>query len=181
VIDEAIILGSQGDYDWLISEHTLDELLDLCPDVVLGKYVAVTSFDSGPLCPTDKEKATGWQSRNGIAYSPRVADVSTLPHDLFDEWYVFDCAADLGELADPHENVFEQLMQKGRVRAFVNFGESFALHRKESEALMSLFWQQFDLIQPESYIGDGDCLNFVTKNKQMFNNVVEVLSKSPAE
>jgi hypothetical protein len=35
------------------------DLLQLCPEVVLGKYIAITSFDSGPLAPTDEETG-GW-------------------------------------------------------------------------------------------------------------------------
>jgi len=101
--------GSHGDYEWLVTEHTLGDLLRLCPEIVLGKHIAVTSLDSGPLSLSEQEKAAGWESRKGIAYSPKLTGVENLPHDLFDEWYVFENPKDLGELADPQTNIFERI------------------------------------------------------------------------
>jgi hypothetical protein len=43
-------VGSQGSYQWLVTEEDFD-LLQLCPEIVLGKYVAITSIDSGELIP----------------------------------------------------------------------------------------------------------------------------------
>ena len=52
--------GSHGAYQWLTTTgHDFDSLLTLCPAPVLGKYVAVTSFDSGSLSLNDEEKAAG--------------------------------------------------------------------------------------------------------------------------
>ena len=81
--------GSHGAYQWLVAEHHLTDLIGLCPEIVLGKYIAVTSCDSGPLILNTEELTTGWESRKGIAYSPRVLDVDTLPREQFDEWYLF--------------------------------------------------------------------------------------------
>jgi len=69
-----LTVGSQGVYEWLVTDQQFD-LLRICSDVVLGKYVAITSFDSSPLVLTDEEKAAGWQSRSNIAYSPKVQSV----------------------------------------------------------------------------------------------------------
>ena len=88
-------VGSQGSYEWLVTDENF-ELLQLCPEIVLGKYVAVTSIDSGQLIPTDKETAAGWQSRAKIAYSPKIENAQDLPHDGWDEWYVFNTPTDLG-------------------------------------------------------------------------------------
>jgi len=173
-----IVLGSRGDYDWLVSEHTLDDLLRLCPEIVLGKYLAVTSFDSGSLSLSSEEEASGWQMRKGIAYSPKVAAIESLPHDLFDEWYIFSQPPDLGELGDPKTNIFEDPFREGHVRAFVNFG-GFAFHRQEMQTMTSMFWEQFGLIRPESYIGDGDFLNVATRDKRLFDLVRDALTKHP--
>jgi hypothetical protein len=51
-------VGAQGRYEWLVTDENFD-LLQLCPEIVLGKYVAVTSMDSGQLIPTDRESALG--------------------------------------------------------------------------------------------------------------------------
>ena len=97
-------VGSQAEYEWLVTDRQFD-LLQICPDVVLGKYIAITSFDSGPLVLTDEEKTAGWESRSNIAYSPKIQEVASLPRDQYDEWYIFDRSVDLGT-SHLEENVF---------------------------------------------------------------------------
>src|ERR1700756_4414745 len=75
-----VTVGVHDEYEWLASEHCLDDLLKLCPEIVLGKYIAVTSVDSGHYFPTREELAAGWENRGGIAYSPIVEKVEALPH-----------------------------------------------------------------------------------------------------
>jgi hypothetical protein len=81
-------------------------LLQICPEVALGKYIAITSIDSGTLVPTDEEKADGWESRGQIAYCPKVESVESLPRAGYDEWYIFGSPA---ALSTSHlaKNVFE--------------------------------------------------------------------------
>ena len=44
---EAILTGSRGSYWWLTSsEAYMGTLVQLCPEVILGRYLAVTSIDS---------------------------------------------------------------------------------------------------------------------------------------
>lgn len=45
-----LTVGSRGLYEWLVTDQQFD-LLQICPEVVLGKYIAITSIDSGPLVP----------------------------------------------------------------------------------------------------------------------------------
>lgn len=122
-----LTVGSQGLYEWLVTDENFD-LLQLCQEVVLGKYVAITSIDSGPLVPTDKQTAAGWQSRGKIAYSPKIQNAEELPRGGWDEWYVFDNPTDLGT-SHLAENIFEVPQEKGHVSVFVNYG--FALHLPE--------------------------------------------------
>ena len=50
------IVGSQGEYQWLtMVDRDISALLRLCPDVVLGKYLAVTSIDGGTPRLTEQE------------------------------------------------------------------------------------------------------------------------------
>jgi hypothetical protein len=158
-------------------QHDLDSLLRRCPQALLGKYIAVTSQDSGPLTPTEEERRAGWQTRNEIAYSPPVQSAEGLPHGKcggFDEWYVFESPFDLRELW--HGNVFEAPLTSGQVSTFVNF-LGFALHNPEVEDLVSLFWKQLDWIQPESYFADGNAfLTFVTRDKDLFAAVRQAVS-----
>lgn len=86
-------VGSHGSYKWLVTDEDSD-LLELCPEIVLGKYVAVTSIDSGPLVPTDREMIAGWRSRAKIAYSPKIENAEQLPREGWDEWYIFHTPTD---------------------------------------------------------------------------------------
>ncbi len=173
----SVYTGDHGEYGWLASDdHDIASLLRLCPEVVLDKYVAITSFDSGPLGLNEDEKQAGWLSVEEIAYSPRIKNVQNLPHDLYDEWYVFCEPRRIGTLARRDKNIFEEPLREGQVRDFVNFG-AFHLHRPDMKALTDLFWQQLPWISPESYIADGECLAFVSLNNGLFSRVKEALSQ----
>ena len=160
-------VGSQGTYEWLVTDKNF-ELLQLCPEIVLGKYVAVTSIDSGQLIPTDKETAAGWQSRAKIAYSPKIENAQDLPHDGWDEWYIFNTPTDLGT-SHLAENIFEVPQEQGHLSVLVNYG--FALYPPERASLADLFWPQLARIGPESYVANNDYLTFVSVNKALFASV----------
>lgn len=162
-----LTVGSQGDYEWLVTDEKFD-LLQLCPEVVLGKYVAVTSIDSSEFVPTEKETAAGWQSHGKIAYSPKIRRADDLPREAWDEWYIFSDPADLGK-SYLQENVFQVPQGKGHLSVFVNY--CFALHQPEMNSLVTLFWQQMEWVRPESYMADNDYLNFVSMNKALFASV----------
>jgi hypothetical protein len=179
----AAATGSHGAYRWLTAaQHELDTLLRRCPQAVVGKYVAVTSLDSGPMVLTDGEKRSGWRSQNEIAYSPQIKSAEEGRTERspggcasYNEWYVFTSPFDLGALW--HGNVFEAPMTPGQVCTFVNFGPGFDLHNPEMASLVSLFWKQLDWIQPESYIADADTLlTFVSRNEETFVSVHNALS-----
>src|SRR5262249_22002974 len=117
-IDSMLTFGSHGRYEWLATDNHELDLLQVCPEIVLGKYVAITSIDSGVLALNETEKAAGWESRGKIAYSPKVHVLENLPRDGWDEWYVFDKPTDLGT-SHLAENIFEVPDEHGQVRVFV--------------------------------------------------------------
>jgi len=162
-----LTVGSEGHYEWLVTDQQFD-LLQLCPEVVLGKYVAITSIDSGALVPTDKEAAAGWESRGKIAYSPKIQNVEDIRSEGWDEWYIFNNPTDLGT-SHLGENIFEAPKGQGHVSVFVN--HNLAFHLSEMKSLATLFWQQIARIQPESYVADNEYLNFVSANKAFFARV----------
>jgi hypothetical protein len=166
-----LAVGSQGFYEWLVTDQQFD-VLQICPEVVLGKYIAITSIDSAPVALTDREVSAGWESRGQVAYSPKVESVRSLPRAGFDEWYVFASPTDLGT-SHLEENVFEVPQEQGHVSVFVNY--CFALHRPEMKDLATRFWKQIEWIRPESYIADGDHLNFVSMDKTFFANVLDAV------
>ncbi len=160
-------VGSHNSYKWLVTDENFD-LLGLCPEIVLGKYVAVTSIDSGQLVPTEKEMAQGWQSRAKIAYSARIENAKELPRAGWDEWYIFTTPTDLGT-SHLAENIFEVPQEQGHLSVLVNYG--FALHPPERAKLANLFWPQMAWVLPESYVADNDFLTFVTMNEALFARV----------
>lgn len=166
-----LTFGSQGIYEWLVTDDQFVDVL-ICPEIVVGKYVAITSIDSGVLALNDTEKVGGWKSRGKIAYSPKVEVVEKLPQDGWDEWYVFATEVDMGT-SHLGENIFEVPDEPGQVRVFVNY--CFAPHLPKMSDLAVLFWRQLEWIRPESYVADNDYLTFVSANKTLFAAVREAV------
>ena len=119
-----MVTGSHGNYRWLVTDRQFD-LLEICPEIVLDKYVAITSIDSGVLQLTDKNKTAGWQSNGNIGYSPKIKNATTVPSDGWSEWYIFEAPTDLG-VSHLEENIFEVPHDAGHVSVFVNYCFCFA-------------------------------------------------------
>jgi hypothetical protein len=171
--DHLLQTGSTNYYQWLVSTDRQLDVLECCPDVVLGKYVAITSFDSGALRLTEGQRSAGWVSRGEIAYSPEIQHVNMVPQAYFSELYVFGAPTNLGVLADPSTNIFESEMQQGQVHTFVNF--DFGFHDPEYADLAHMFWRQLGWMKAESYLAQNDYLIFVTANARVFAPVYEAL------
>lgn len=162
--------GTYEQYRWLVwLDQRLDELLTACPEIVQAKYVVVTSFDSGPLTVSDEEQQQGWSQGGEYAYSPRVQSPDDLIYDQYDEWYVF-----------PQPTTLEQ------VEVFVSY-IGFQLqpgldnpHLENIRQLETRFWQQLQVVAPESYVAEGDCLIFVTQNRALFERVYQWATRDPA-
>jgi hypothetical protein len=83
--------GSHGRYSWLVSRRMgIGHLLEHGPQAVLGRYLVITSFDSGPLALNETERGMGWQVDGQLTYTNKLTSIETLPHDSFDEWYAFN-------------------------------------------------------------------------------------------
>jgi len=179
------IVGAHGDYRWLtLVGRDISELLCVCPEVVLDKYLAVTSIDSGALQLTDQEKNDGWwttesakvfrgsswgdrEDRNDwkVAYSPRLNSIHGLPNEThdeccegFDEWYVFDRTAPVEE-----------------IESFVNW-LGFRLCDPEWKWCADRFWDQMARLKPETYVANGTDFTFVTRNTDLFTKVLAAFS-----
>jgi hypothetical protein len=178
------IVGSHEEYQWLTTvDYDITGLLELCSDVVLSKYLAVTRRDGSSLQLTDEELTDGWWTTDvakvfqgtswgppeyrddwKVAYSPRLTSSHGLPNETrercggYDEWYVF-----------------EREVAAGEIEAFVNW-VGFRLYDPEFQWCADRFWQQMDRLAPESYIGDADVLTFVTRNSALFTNVLTALA-----
>ena len=178
-------MGIHGEYQWLETDHRLSEFESLCPEAIVGKYIAITAVDSGGFQPSPEDEGNGWREAGGIAYSPVVEAVAFLPKNCccrecygFDEWLVFrDHPGSLGAISD--ENVFEANVGPGQIFRFINFG-GFRLSSEVMKPVSDLFWAQMDWVHPESYIGDGqECLIFASRNSTLFREVEATLRDSP--
>ncbi|MCC6537963.1 MAG: hypothetical protein IT162_10460 [Bryobacterales bacterium] len=177
--------GANGAYSWLEVDACLLEFVKLCPEVVLGKWLVVTSVDSGQFMPGEAECAQGWIAAHGLAYSPRVDSLTMLPEALCghgccgcDEWYVFDAPPEpLGSLW--HDNVFEMPIKHGQVFACINF-IGFQYSSAPHEPIAELFWRQVEWMQPESHVGENNAgLLFATRNAALFADVCQRLAGCP--
>jgi hypothetical protein len=181
LMDEGIHTGTHGGYRWLTStEHYSGTILQRCPEVFLQRYVAVTSVDGGVMHITDAQRASGWELRRGIGYSPKLDNVADIPYQLdgpdapgYDEFYVFEARRDLGERLQGNIFVEQFAPTPGRTAVFVSWG-AFVLHRPDRgvQILIDLFWPQLERLNPESYIADGmECLTFISRDKELFDLV----------
>jgi hypothetical protein len=181
------IVGSRAEYQWLsMAECDISKLLRLCLDVVLGKYLAVTSIDGTTLQLTDQEKSNGWSTPEDakvfrgtswsspeyrdewkVAYSSRLTSIHGLPNEThescagFNEWYTFD-----------------QPMAAGEMEVFVNW-MGFRLYDPQYKWAAARFWEQMTRLAPESYIGDGTVFTFVTRSAALFAGALAAFSANP--
>ena len=52
--------GKRGEYQWLVSDQMdIHRLLEILPEVALGKCLAISLFDSGPLVLPMRSEARG--------------------------------------------------------------------------------------------------------------------------
>lgn len=175
----SLATGTNDSYHWLSTHRPYNDqfskLCQLCPDVFLNKYLAVTSCDSGPLDLSHSLRSTGWTQRGGISYSPRIEALAMLPvHDLWDEWYVFERSVDLGQIRQG--NIFEHPVSVGEVEVFVNF-YNFGLNSPKVWDLVARFWRQLEWIRPDAYLAQSDpgFFTFVTPHEELFRAALQKL------
>jgi len=103
--------GKRGEYRWLTcaNDTYMGTIVNRCPEVLLGRYVAITSIESGVPRLTEQQQQAGWECRGGVAYSRAIQSVDELFYQRdgsdspgYDEWYVFETSVDLGEISLNH-------------------------------------------------------------------------------
>lgn len=162
--------GVQGEYRWLeTSAHEIYDVLQVCPAVAAKKNVVITAFDSGPPLLTENEIQRGWQFSGRSMHIPVGDNVSAIPFEIFNEWYIFDSSAPLIDM-----KVFAKYewFTLGPAQAiYSRSGNAFDLKR-----MQRWFWQEIEQIRPESYLSRSNKLKFVTRNPEYFNQVLRGLS-----
>jgi hypothetical protein len=133
------------------TDGDLKNLVLSCPELVLGRHVAIASCDSGPYRPTNDELAAGWWSTGGLAVSPIVEAVSRLPMPGFDEWYVYDTRVRF----EPHANFVNRL--------------GFSAFNIDDE-YTDAFWRQVVTLAPLHVLGSGTSgLFLATRDHALFD------------
>lgn len=164
-----MVSGRYGPYGWIVwNAQSLGDLLATFPDLLLLKYLVITSFDSGPLTLSDDERRTGWTTHATFAHSPQITPHIEPPYDQYDEWYVF-----------------EQPTMLHSAEVFINYS-GFRLQPVDGASvpwedptspdsmprLQQRFWQQMQQIEPESYVAEGDNLIVATRNLALFERML---------
>lgn len=145
-----VFFGERDNYFWVESDDRsafLRDLLDDFPNLVMGQHLVNTSFDSGHLPLTEPETASGWTKKNRLTLSPVISSVNQIPFDQYDEWYVFKSPRTF--------SAYE---------VFVNYG-GFSVHKEALSDSAERFWKQLSVIEPQTFLSEGDNLICATKNK----------------
>lgn len=184
--------GSRLGYRCLTStEHYMGDFVRLCPEALLGRYLAVVKTDSGSPWLTDQQRTAGWQVRSRIVRSPRLVSTAELFYQRdgadgpgYDEWYLFGSEdVDMGEIQEGNPFLEENAPRPGLLMTFVGYlGFSILDPDPTWECFTTMFWDQLAWLQPESYISDGsECLTFVTRDEALFESVHQKLAGAVAE
>jgi hypothetical protein len=162
--------GVQGEYRWLeTAAHEIYDVLQVCPAVAANKNIVISAFDSGPLQPTSEEMQRGWRISGRAVHIPVGENVSSIPFEIFDEWYIF---TDESPERDYKIFVKHDWFTLGPAQSlYSRSGNAFDLKR-----MQRWFWQEMEQLQLESYLGRGSRMKFVSRNPEHFNTVLRGLS-----
>ena len=155
--------GTRDGYTWQENEGDMAALLAANPDVVKGRYLAITATDS----PFPFALPNGWRATGGILYTPRIEGIEALRPALFSggccdgqyrfpEAYVFDAPPALSPLCE--DNVF-----------VAGVGPKHVFRLSATDAMKDvtdLLWAQIAWMRPRAYIAAGEGrAYFITRNE----------------
>jgi hypothetical protein len=123
------------------------------PDLVLGKYLVNTSYDSGFLTLSPSELEAGWRMVGRLAHSPQIRTPDQIPHDQYDEWLIFDKPTQVEE--------FETLVNYCGFTP-VDFGWDDKLER---------YWEQFMRLKPLHAIGENDGVYLISREENLIRKI----------
>lgn len=133
------------------ADGDIKDLVLCCPELVVGRHIAIASCDSGRYTPTDEEFTAGWSMIDDLAVSPLVNAVSQLPMPGFDEWYVY-----------------ERPVKVERYARFVNYFGFSPLNLDDTQT--EEFWEQVVKLEPLHVLGSGAAgLFLVTRDEALFD------------
>jgi hypothetical protein len=124
------------------------------PELVLGRYLVNTSFDSGFLTLSDSELRDGWRMVGRLAHSPLVRSIDQIPHDHYDEWLVFDQPVQVEE--------FETMVNH---LGFTPIDFSWEQKRER-------FWEQVIRLRPLHVMAENDGAYLLSREEGLIHRII---------
>jgi hypothetical protein len=133
----------------------IDHLWDRFPELVVGRYLVNTSYDSGFLTLSDSERQDGWRMVGRLAHSPQVRNTAQIPHDGYDEWLVFEHPVQVEE--------FDTMVN------YVGFTPVDFDWEEKGER----FWEQVVRLRPLHVIAENDGVYLLSRDENLIRRILE--------
>ncbi len=165
--------GAQGPFRWLESpSHKIHDVLQVCPELVTGRYLVITSFDSSRMEPVPSERLNGWRVAGSALHVPPLEGLELIPRNVFNEWYVFS--------APPSDQKLEGFTSSGLTLGPALGANAQALSSWDLKRIQRNFWHQLQSASVETYLAGAGRLIFATRDQACFSAVLRNFS-SPAK
>jgi hypothetical protein len=133
----------------------ITDLWQRFPDLVVGRYLVNTSFDSGFLTLSELERKAGWHMVGRFAHSPQIRAIDQIPHDQYDEWLVFD-----------------RPVQVDDFDTMVNY-TGFSPIDFDWEEKRERYWEQILRLRPLHVIAENDAVYLITRDESIVKRIME--------
>lgn len=141
--------------DWRDGEgFFITDVWQRFPELVVGRYLVNTSYDSGSLTLLGSEREHGWRNVGRLAHSPQIHSIDEIPHDQFDEWLVFGQPVQVEE--------FETMVNYYGFTP-IDFGWDEKRER---------FWQQVIRLQPLHVLAENDGVYLVSRDEDLIHKII---------
>ena len=176
-VANAMKRGTKGRWFWIQFEWgegeriALEDIVKGVPEMVVGRCLVNTSFDSGGLGWYEELKAKGWHTVPAsletpvnhswrihgpyvdLTHSPRIQSPEEIPFDEFDEWYAFDGPVIINDL-----------------RPIV----SSSSNPDDGETCVPDFWEKIERYEPALVFGDpGSTMNpwVISRDRELLERI----------
>lgn len=151
--------------DWP-DQHRLKirDLWKRFPEIVVGRYLVNTSFDSGLLPLSILEREVGWRMFGQLVHSPKICSVDQIPYDQYDEWLIFD-----------------HPVQVDRFETLVNYGGFSPIEFEkwgsfEYELKWEHYWDQIIQLQPLHVIAENEGAYIVSRDECLIRKIIDAVA-----
>jgi hypothetical protein len=144
-------------FDWRDDRgFSITHVWNRFPELVLGRYLVNTSYDSGFVTLSDSERQEGWHMVGRLAHSPQIGSTDQIPHDQYDEWLVFDHPVQVED--------FDTM---------VNYG-GFTPIDFDWEEKRERFWKQVVHLNPLHVIAENDGVYLLSRDAVLVRKIRSV-------